>query len=102
MNGPGDSELPASHYADEARLYITLLNKSFAIQTKKLEAAHDNGIITDDEYDQWFEFFDTSRREWLAMDLTKPENILFLAAIAKHNMDFAKKLNFTRPPYTSR
>lgn len=99
MNAFGDHELPVSQYDDEVKQYIMLLNESFVIQTKKLEAAYVDGIITEREYDQWLNFFDTARREWLAMDLTKPENILFLAAMAKHNMEIAQKMKFTHLPH---
>ncbi len=101
MNKSIDRVPPVARYANEAKLYIMLLHKSFAIQMKKLDAAHEDGIITDEEYNQWSEFFDTSRKEWLTKDFTKPENISLLSVMAKHNMDIARKLNFTPPLYTT-
>lgn len=95
MNASGDSELLASQYGDETKPYIMLLNESFAIQIKKLEVAYMERIITEKEYDQWLYFFDTTRREWLAMDHTKLERIPFLTVMAKHNMEIAQKMKFT-------
>lgn len=96
MNDHGDSELSAFRYSDEVMAYIMLLNKSFTIQTKKLEAAFADGIITEGEYDQWFKFYDTTRKECLSLDLTIPGNINLLAKMAKHNMEIAEKLTFHR------
>ncbi|HEX7904693.1 MAG TPA: hypothetical protein VF487_12495 [Chitinophagaceae bacterium] len=96
MNDYGDSELSASRYSDEVTSYIVLLNKSFTIQTKKLEDAFADGIITEEEYDQWFKLYDRTRKECLSLDLTIPGNFNLFVKMAKHNMEIAEKLTFPR------
>ena len=91
-----NSELRVTEYSDQVNTYIKLLHESYAIQTKKLNHAFAHGIITEVEYDQWLEFFKTSRKEWLAKDLTQPGNIIFLKVMARHNMEIARKLKFER------
>lgn len=95
FNSSVDGKLLRVRFTNHAKPYIMLLHKSFAIQMEKLEAAYMDGTITEEEYDRWFEFFESSKREWLEKDLTKPENIHFLAVIAKHNMETARKIKFT-------
>jgi hypothetical protein len=95
MNFSVGKELPETEYSSEARHYIRLLHKSFAIQMKKLEDAYAIGIITDKEYDQWVEFFEKSKKELLEKDFTRSCNVIFLGIIAKHNMEIARKITFT-------
>jgi len=73
---------------------ISLIHKSFQIQIEKLQTAYSEGIINEKEYHKWFELFDSFRREWLAKDFTKSENILFLKFIANQYNQVAKKLKF--------
>ena len=68
---PGDQ-------ADLAKRSVSLIHKSFEILKEKLETAYLEGRINNDEYDNGIECFDSFRREWLAKDLTRFENILFL------------------------
>jgi hypothetical protein len=87
MNVSVEIEVPATESFNEARHHIRLLHKSFA---------YGDGTITGEEYDRWLEFFEASKKEWLAKDFTKPCNVIFLAIIAKHNMGIARKIKFTR------
>jgi len=72
---PGDQ-------ADLAKRSVSLIHKSFEILKEKLKTAYMAGQIDNEEYDQGIECFDSFRSEWLAKDLTKFENILFLKVMA--------------------
>jgi hypothetical protein len=69
---------------------ILLIQQCFRIQIEKLQIAYIAGTIDEKEYDEWFELFDSMGAKWLAGDLAKSENILFLPVVAKHNLEIAK------------
>ena len=69
---------------------ILLIQESFRIQIEKLQIAYIAGTIDENEYDEWFEFFDSMGAKRLAGDLTRSANIPFLPGIAKHNLEIAK------------
>ena len=79
---------------DLATRSIALIHKSFEIVKEKLKTAYIAGQINSEEYDQGIECFDSFRREWLAMDLTRFENILFLKVMAMQYYKKAKGLKF--------
>jgi len=80
--------------ADLAKRSVSLIHKSFEILKEKLETACMEGRINNDEYDNGIECFDSFRREWLAKDLTRFENILFLKVMAMQYYKKAKRLKF--------
>jgi hypothetical protein len=74
---------------------ILLIEQSFQFQIEKLQTARKEGIINEREYKEWFELFDSFRREWLEKDFTKSENILFLKFMSRQYYKKAKDLKFT-------
>ena len=85
---PGDQ-------ADLAKRSVSLIHKSFEILKEKLKTAYMDRKINNDEDDQGIECFDSFRSEWLAKDLTKFENILFLKVMAMQYYKKAKELKIS-------
>jgi hypothetical protein len=96
MNLTIDSELLTAEESYKAHYYISLLHKTYASLTKKCDDAFADGLISESEYDEWIEFFETTRKTWLNKDFTEKEDVTFLIIMTRHLISVNKKLDFKK------
>ena len=83
--------VPSSAYASQAVEAIRMIHNSFVIMTDKLKVELQRNMITDKEYNDWLQCFQSLKKGWLNREVKTSDDVLFLQWMDKSSMEEAKK-----------